>query len=236
MEKKVSKLNFAGLNLNLSEKLKKELKYLEPSGASKRTLYHLPKTFDGAYNEMYSMQKRYNDEREKLRQALNSPIKATSPELPLIIRIQEQRKTDLTPKFFRKIRTYRDFAQHSPLKSIKPSQFSYKRLELIDNIVKSCNSLDKVNKSAIKYIPTIETQAKYGFKTVNEMVDAIEYMSPSNELSEYISFKRNLKKNENKIFRSKPLESKSPRKLNSYRSMNKLNQSTSQRLKKLLYR
>ena len=187
----------------MQSKIQRELKYLEPNGASRRNLYALPKTFDKAYQEMHLMQQKYNNEREELRIRLNSPIKQGVKDLPLINTIKTSRKLDLTPRLFRK-RKMSISNNISPIK-IKSPDASTNRLEYINDIMDSCYKLDETIKTSKKKIPGIEKKTEDNLKIVNQIVDAIDYISPSNKVNDYMSFKRQLLDTEHQILSSRDI-------------------------------
>ena len=183
-------------------KIEKKLKYLEPNGASRRTIYTLPKTFDKAYKEIQSMQKKYNNEREELRMGLHTPIKLAIRDQLSIIDTKPYQKIKFTPRLVRK-----HIVLHSCSKSpskLHSSGASAKQLESLNEIMTSCDRFDKLNKKIRRCIPQIEKKTKKHSRIVNDIVNAIN-ISPSISINECITSRRIIQNTEDKVFSSRKL-------------------------------
>ena len=185
--------------IKITEKLQREIRYLEPNGASKRTLYALPQTFDKAEQEMYSMQQRFDNEREQLISRLNSPIKQGLTKKLSILRLKPLRNEHHSPK-----RTERSSRpQYTPCKSpgiLRTSEQSMKKLMRIKAIMDSCSDLDRGNKTDRNAISGIKKLSRKQYKNANDMVTAIEYMGPTNEAKSFERFKKHIINTENSLF------------------------------------
>lgn len=194
------------------QKMQKEMKYLEPNGASKRTLYALPQTFDKAFHEIHTMKKKYDNERAEIRSKLNSPIKLCT-ELPPLLLFKTSEKY---PKILKKKKTYNGSPSKSPY-SLTPSDHSCKRLTLINEIMESCHELDEETKSARKNLPLYLKRSEKSYKNVNEIISEIEFMRPNNGAVSYRNFKKIVLNTENSVFlEANSLSSRSATRIESY--------------------
>ena len=147
---------------------------------------------------MYFMKQKFNNDREKLRSELNSPIKQTNTTKLSILRMKSVKDEFRSPKSTeRSSRALYSICKTPDI--MGSSELSMKRLKFIDNIMDSCSDLDRVNKTDRKSIPRIEKQSQRRYKKVSEMVKVLEYMSPSNEVKSYMRFKKHIIDTENSL-------------------------------------
>ena len=146
-----------GVNVKLEEQLKKQLSFLNPKGASKRTIYTVPATLAKAYNDIYLTQEKFDSEREDLRSGLNTPIKLHNDKFQFFNN-KTSVKSKSTPKLMNNSKFYRKIVMKSPTRRSVPKSTS--RKDFINSFINSCSELKKANAEILKQIPSLKKKVK----------------------------------------------------------------------------
>ena len=175
MSRRDVKINI-GFYGKIEENLKRKLRYLEPNGASKRTLYLLPQTIDKAYKEMYTTQENFNSEREQLRAELNTPIRSIRNDFFMDGHKKNYRQVDNTvsaSQIMAKHHNYRLMMSKSPELALDTSD-SFRRIETIDTLIDSCADLHKSNQTLLRKFPSVKRIVEREFKSAKRIVHRLK--------------------------------------------------------------
>ncbi|OMJ91067.1 hypothetical protein SteCoe_6424 [Stentor coeruleus] len=179
----------------INARVAKEFKCYEPNGASKRTLCTIPQNYDKAYEEMQTMQYKYDQEREKIRLKLNFPVvnrKKSSKAL------KSERILKLKPDISKilKKHTLSPEKINETNRNLKKSPREFKN---IDKIVENCRELGRQNKLMLKHYPIVEKEAENSYREFNDIFEALRSFSPGNRLIDCLHIKKSFEKAEKSV-------------------------------------
>lgn len=159
--------------ISLQSKLSKELRTLDPQGASDRAFKANLSNMDQSINNMKAFQHKYNLERQKLSKGLHSPIK-----------LKKDSPIPKIPAKFLKL----DFKRSSPSKrgeterSPQKTPILHKRL---NQIITSCTKLHNENKSALKLLPDIARETTQKYENFSNIVNYLTSSTLGKNIKDY---------------------------------------------------
>ena len=159
--------------INLQSKLSKELRSLDPQGASDRAFKANLSNMDQSITNMKAFQHKHDLERQKLSKGLHSPIKlkkdSQAPQIP---------SKFLKLDFKRPSPSKRGETERSPVKT----PILHKRL---NQIITSCTKLHNENKSALKLLPDIAREASQKYENCSNIVNYLTSSTPGKNIRDY---------------------------------------------------
>jgi hypothetical protein len=170
METLAAKKIAIGFNGKLEEDLKKKLSYLEPKGASKRTIYNVPSTFEKAHIDIYLTQEKFNKDREKLRLCLNSPIKL-KVDSPITDRSNRSSPFKVQTRSIPRLALFKTHLNQKDFQSKNNSSVIEKSL---DYFMENCTKLRLSNKTLVEKIPVIRKSYEKEIKKMNRLISKTE--------------------------------------------------------------
>jgi hypothetical protein len=166
--------------ISIKSKLKKELKTLEPHGASDRTFKANTSNIEKSFNDMRTFQFKHDSERARLTEGLHSPIKL----------VRQGLRMEKIPQKFQKIDFKINSSKKRPenVESCKETPILHKRL---DFIMKNCKKLYKENKSALRLLPDLAKETNEKFENFSNIIEYLTSSTPGRKLKDYQDY-RNL--------------------------------------------